>query len=94
MSDRRDPQRQRPDPLGDRVEDPSNNFGMLRPIDCARRLGVGSAFVIGEIRDGRLRCAVVLERPGKRTVYRIRPADLEAYMTRYNWKGLAARLGC
>jgi hypothetical protein len=45
---------------------------------------VSPAFIVGEIHDGRLR-AIVLERPGRRRVYRISPAALSAYQRRYTW---------
>lgn len=33
-------------------------------VECAARLGVATGFIVGEIRDGRLR-ALVCERPGR-----------------------------
>jgi excisionase family DNA binding protein len=56
----------------------------LKPRDCADRLGVSSGFIIGEIRDGRLR-ALVIERKGFRTIYRIREEDLQAYLRAHRW---------
>jgi len=85
MGERRDPTRQRPKPGGERHDDPPVDE-LLNPAQCAARLGLkSSSFVIGEIRDGRLQAALVLERPGKRTIYRVHPAALEAYKHRYHW---------
>lgn len=76
-NDRRDPSRQEPQPEGLRATDPR-----LTTRDCADRLGVSTGFIIGEIRDGRL-AATLCEREGKRTIYRIAPADFEAYQRRH-----------
>jgi excisionase family DNA binding protein len=60
----------------------------MRPLttrQAATRLGVSTAFVLGEIHDGRLP-AIILARPGKaRRVYRVTPAALETYRRRYCW---------
>lgn len=53
--------------------------------------GVGTAFVRGEIRDGRLRCAIAIERPGKKTHRLIDPIDLADYCERHA-KGAIERL--
>lgn len=52
--------------------------------DCADRLGVSSGFIIGEIRDGRLK-AMVIERKGFRTIYRVAEEDLQAYLREHRW---------
>lgn len=80
MADRRDPARQRPDPRGRRAMDPT-----LTTRDVANRLGVSTDFVVAEIRDRRLE-AMVLDRPGFRTVYRISEVSLRAYCVRYKWR--------
>ena len=83
--DRRDPTRQRPDPDGDRAGDPVKD-PWLNTAQCALVLGgLRPAFVVGEIRDGRLLARIVIERPGKRTIYRILKSDLDRYMRTYNW---------
>lgn len=46
--------------------------------------GVSTNFVVGEIRDGRL-TALVIERPGFRTIYRITDAALAEYMKKFGW---------
>lgn len=56
----------------------------LSTSDVADLLGgVGTAFVIGEIKDGRLACPVAIKRPSGRTYYRIAPEDLRAYCERH-----------
>lgn len=50
--------------------------------DCARHLGVSTSFIVGEIRDGRLR-ALVLQRGRRRALYRISPAAWRAYLREY-----------
>jgi excisionase family DNA binding protein len=77
--DRRDPDRQRPAVTGRRRTDPT-----LTTRDCANRLGVSPNFIIGEIRDGRLK-AIVLQRAGRRTLYRIAPTALDDYLARHGW---------
>ena len=57
----------------------------LNTRQCADRLGVSTAFIRAEIREGRLVAASVIKRPAKNAVYRVRPADLEAYRRRYEW---------
>lgn len=85
MSDRRDPARQRPDPeKGERATDPTDGI-WLNTAQCAAQLGVTPAFVVGEIRDGRLLARIVLRRPNKRTVYRIQQSDLDGYKREYDW---------
>lgn len=79
MQDRRDPSNQRAKPGGRRATDPA-----LTTRQCADRIGVTTEFIIGEIRDGRLR-ALVIQRPGVRTIYRVSPADFDAYIVRYRW---------
>lgn len=54
----------------------------MTTADVARELGVTSEFVRGEILDGRL-AANVIRRPGKRTVYRVTRAHLDAYQTKH-----------
>jgi len=54
----------------------------MTTADVARDLGMTSEYVRGEILDGRLQ-AVWIERPGKRTVYRITPDQLAAYKARH-----------
>lgn len=57
----------------------------LTPRQCANRLHIpGTAFILGEIREGRLP-ALVLERPGHRALYLVNPKALEAYRKRYRW---------
>lgn len=63
---------------------PTTADACLSTRDCADRLGVTTAFIVGEIRDGRL-CAFVLERRGCRRMYRIAPEDFAAYVKRYSW---------
>ncbi|HVL65742.1 MAG TPA: helix-turn-helix domain-containing protein [Vicinamibacterales bacterium] len=77
--ERRDPRRQHALQDGRRASDPT-----LTTRDVADRLGVSTAFVIGEIRDGRL-TATVWKRDGKRAIYRIAPADLDDYERRHRW---------
>jgi hypothetical protein len=77
----------RPDDV-DEVISPDPNF--LSTAQCAALLGnVGTAFVIGEIREGRL-AALVIERPGLRTIYRITERQLADYMDKYRWTPPAA----
>ncbi len=64
---------------GQRATDPR-----LTTRDCGDRLGVSPGFIVGEIRDGRLP-ALVLEREGLRTIYRITPRDFEGYCRRFEW---------
>ncbi len=79
MAERRRSTRQEARIDGQRATDPR-----LTTRDCADRLGVSPGFIVGEIRDGRLP-ALVLEREGLRTVYRIIPRDFEAYCRRFEW---------
>lgn len=84
VSDRRNPKKQHLVPGGERAEDPPADDDWLNTRECADRLGVSTAFVIGEIRDGRLN-ALVIERPNVRTLYRVRPGALAQYIARYRW---------
>lgn len=77
--ERRDVYHQEPLVGGARHSDPR-----LTTRDCANRMGVSTNFIIGEIRDGRL-AALVVEREGLRTLYRVSEAQLEAYLARYRW---------
>lgn len=61
----------------------------LTTRDCANRLGVGTNFIIGEIRDGRLD-ALVVERAGMKTLYRVSEAQLDSYLARHKWRRRAA----
>lgn len=54
----------------------------LTPAVCARRLGMTTGFIRGEIHDARLK-ARIFQREGKRRVYRIQQADFDAYVERY-----------
>lgn len=90
MGDRRDPGRQQPDPKGERASDPVDG-PWLNTAQCAARLGgVTPAFIVGEIREGRLLARIVLQRPHKRTIYRILESDLALYMRQYNWSARTA----
>jgi hypothetical protein len=62
----------------------------LTTRQCADRLGVGTNFVVGEIRDGRL-LAQVIERPGRKALYRISGQELNRYVLRYGWNGSPRR---
>jgi excisionase family DNA binding protein len=77
VPDRRHPDRQAPRLQGRRATDPT-----LTTRDLADRLGVSTAFILGEIRDGRL-SALTLSGRGKRTIYRVSEAAFEAYVARY-----------
>lgn len=90
--ERRDPHNQKPILNGERAGDPRDNQAWLSTRECADQLGVSTAFVIGEIRDGRL-TALVIERPNVRTLYRIRPSALLHYISKYRWDRGAARAG-
>lgn len=79
MPDRRDPRRQEPKIHGRRISDPT-----LTTRLCADRLGVSTDFIVGEIRDGRLRAHVRIV-PGKRAIYRISEAEFRAYQSRH-WR--------
>ncbi|HXO84683.1 MAG TPA: helix-turn-helix domain-containing protein [Gemmatimonadales bacterium] len=61
----------------------------LTTRDCAERLGVSTNFIVGEIRDGRLR-ALVIRRGRRRSMYRIAPADLNAYLRQHRWTKAAS----
>lgn len=65
---------------GQRRSDPK-----LTTRDCADRLGVTTAFILGEIQDGRL-SAQITAREGYRTIYRVAPQELEAYIHRHRWQ--------
>jgi excisionase family DNA binding protein len=56
----------------------------LSTRQAANIIGVDTAFIRGEIRDGRLR-AYVIRRPNMRAVYRVRRSDFEVYL-RTHWK--------
>jgi hypothetical protein len=86
-AERRNPRRHRDVVDSRRATDPH-----LTTRDCANRLGVSTGFIVGEIRDGRL-AATVLQRDGYRTVYRIAPAQLEAYIARHGWTADRAPAG-
>jgi hypothetical protein len=90
MSDRRHPARQRPDPDGERVTDPVKD-PWLNTAQCAALLGVSPAFVVGEIHEGRLIARIQIQRPQKRTIYRLLKSDLELYLRQYNWAGQNTR---
>jgi len=55
----------------------------LRTRDCARALGVNTAFIVGEIQDRRLRAAHTI-RPSGRRLFRIYTDDFLAYV-RAHW---------
>lgn len=80
MTDRRQPDRQAPQVSGRRETDPR-----LTTTDCAERLGVTTQFIVGEINAGRLR-ALVLQRGGRRRIYRVSPAALHAYIRQHRWQ--------
>jgi hypothetical protein len=61
----------------------------LTTRDVANRLGVTPGFVVAEINQGRLR-ALVIRREGRRSLYRVSPADLGVYVKRYGWVSAAA----
>jgi excisionase family DNA binding protein len=61
----------------------------LTTSDCARRLGVSTQFIVGEIHEGRLR-ALVIRRGRLRAMYRISPADLTSYLQRHRWTTAAS----
>ena len=77
MPERRDPTRQVPRPNGRRASDHYVTTGDLEDLT-----GIGTDFWIGEIHDGRLP-ALVIERPGKRNVYRITLANFAVWKARY-----------
>lgn len=77
--ERREPERQEPKLDGVRASDPR-----WTTRDIAQRLGVSPAFVVGEIRDGRLG-ALVIARPDHNAVYRISDEQFEAYCRRFCW---------
>lgn len=54
----------------------------LSTAACARALGVSTAFIRGEIRDGRLRARILKPKGRQRAAYRIDRADFEAYLER------------
>jgi excisionase family DNA binding protein len=73
--DRRDPARQEiRTTVGRRTGDPT-----LTTSDCAQRLGVTTDFIVDEINDGRLD-ALVIERPGRRNMYRISTEAFQRYV--------------
>ncbi len=78
MSERRDPTRQALHPGGRRAYDPPLSTG-----DCARAIGVDTAFIIGEIEDRRLKATHTV-RPGGRRLFRIYAEDFLAYV-RAHW---------
>lgn len=47
--------------------------------ECARVLGTTTAYVRGEIRDGRIPDAIQFKRPNGRTFYRVPLAAFRAY---------------
>jgi hypothetical protein len=75
--DRRNPQRQAAKVDGQRATDPT-----LSTRECAKKIGLDTEYIVGEIRDGRLK-AFVISRPGRRPIYRVTPADFDAYLARY-----------
>jgi hypothetical protein len=79
MQDRRSPERQEPRVDGRRETDPS-----LTTSDCAKRLGVSTGFIVGEIREERLD-ALRIKRGDRRIMYRISPAALRAYIQQHRW---------
>jgi excisionase family DNA binding protein len=79
MKERRSAPRQESRVDGRRDTDPR-----LTTSDCAQRLGVSTQFIVGEIREGRLR-ALVIQRGRRRAMYRIAPADLAAYLRQHRW---------
>ncbi len=59
-----------------------------RPLttrQVADRLGVSTDFVVGEIRDGRLK-ASVLTRPSRRSLYRVSEGALAVYLRAHHWR--------
>lgn len=52
---------------------------LLTTRACADYLGVSTGFIRGEIKDERLRAAIVIRRDSGRTVYRISQADFKDY---------------
>lgn len=52
---------------------------LMTTRECADVLGVGTAFIRGEVDDGRLRAVVSIRRPSGRTHYRIAVSDFRAY---------------
>lgn len=62
---------------GRRATDPT-----LTTRDVADRLGLSTAFIVGEIQDGRLE-ALTLRRVDKRNIYRVSERDFAAYLVRH-----------
>jgi hypothetical protein len=56
----------------------------LSTAKCAAIIGVTTDFIRGEIIDGRLR-AYIIQRPGKRRLYRVRDIDFRVYLQAH-WK--------
>ena len=61
----------------------------LSTRQAADIIGMDADFVRGEVLDGRLR-AIIIQRPGKRRVFRIRAADFSIYMLKY-WRHAGVR---
>lgn len=61
---------------------------LLTSGDVAQVLGVSTGFIRGEVKEGRLRAAVAIERPSARTLYRFDPIDVRAYCERYSKSAL------
>jgi predicted transcriptional regulator len=71
-----DRERRRPQQQTARVDGRRDTDPTLTTSDCARRLGVSTKFIVGEIRDARLKASV--RSPGRvRKMYRIAPADFD-----------------
>lgn len=62
---------------------------LLRTRQCADVLDVSTAFIRGEIEDGRLRAAVSIRRPSGRTLYRIAVSDFRAYCATWSPSALS-----
>lgn len=60
----------------------------LTTSDCAEAISMTTEFIVGEIRDGRLKARTYA---GGRPRYRIAPADWDAYLARYWPSGAMGR---
>ena len=56
----------------------------LSTRQAANIVGVDTAFIRGEVADGRLK-GYTIKRPNKRALYRVRRSDFELYL-RTRWK--------
>ena len=79
---------------GQRASDPplASTDPPLTTAECAGWLGVGSAYILGEIKAGRLKAEAFGAPGSKRLIYRVHHDDFDTFLDLINFKRKPKRL--